>query len=153
MCSLASKKFNATFSITTNYAETNDEVVFYELESEYNNIEFIGGLILFISSLLGGIAFVMMLIRDTKKTTYIIKLNRILKDYGDIIAETSNLPNLENQDILEIKEFVDLVNIEEKLKIPIIYYEQRKNKESWFLLTHNNHTYRFILKEKNCKKK
>lgn len=142
-----------TFSITTNYPETNDEVVFYELESEHNNVKFIGGLLLFISSLLGFVSFVMMLIRDTKKTTYIIKLNRILKDYGDIIAETANLPNLDNQDILDIKEFIDLVNIEEELKIPIIYYEQRKNKEGWFLLTHNSHTYRFILKEKNCNKK
>lgn len=142
-----------TFKIQTDYSEKTNEVNFYELESKYNLVKIFGGFILLGGSVFGGIAIILMLIQETKKTEYVIKLNKILKDYGDIIAETSNLPELNEQNILEIKDFVDLVDIEEELKIPIIYYEKRKNKEGWFLLIHNMHTYRFILKENNSKKK
>ena len=142
-----------TFKITTNYSEVDDEVVFNELQSKYNVWKIVDGFILLAGSLFGGIAVILMLVKDTKKTEYVLKLNKILKDYGDIIAETANLPDLENQDILEIKEFLDLVDIEEELKIPIIYCEIKKNKEGWFLLIHNQHTYRYILKESNSKKK
>lgn len=142
-----------TFKIQTDFSEKTNEVIFYELESKYNLVKIVGGFILLVGSLFGGIAIILVLIQDTKKTEYVIKLNKILKDYGDIIAETANLPEINEQNILEIKEFVDLVDVEEELKIPIIYYEKRKNKEGWFLLIHNMHIYRYILKENNGKKK
>lgn len=141
-----------TFKIQTDYSEKTNEVIFYDLESKYNVTKIVGGITLLLGSILGGTFVILLLISDTKKTEYVIKLNKILKDYDDIIAETANLPDLDEQKILEIKDFIDLVDIEEELKIPIIYYEKRKNKEGWFLLIHDTHTYRFILKENGRKK-
>ena len=142
-----------TFKIDTNIPEPLDQIVFVEVETKYNIVKIVSSVILLIGSLLGFGVIIIMALRNKKKSKYVIKLNKILKDYGDIIAETINLPNLDEQEILDIREFDDLIDIEEELKIPIIYYEQRKNKEGWFILTHGKQTYRYVLKDTKNKKK
>ena len=74
------------------------------------------------------------------------ELNKILKEYGDIIAEADNMPDLTKYDVVNIKQFNDLVDIEEELHSPIICNEIREDLESWFLIFHNETAYRFILK-------
>lgn len=135
-----------TFKITTNIPSEINETIFIEVESEYNIIKIVSGILLLVSSLLGFFVVFVISFKVKSKSKYSITLNKILKDYGDIIAETINLPNLEEQEVLDIKEFEDLIDIEEELKIPIIYYEVQKNKEGWFILNHGKLTYRFILK-------
>lgn len=140
-----------TFQINTNYNSKINETIYQDIVED-NNIKIICGFILFFSSLLCGIILLFILINDTKRTEYIIELNKIIKNYGDVIAAISNLPNLSDREIYEMKTFTDLLNIEEELKIPIIYYEKKFNKEGWFLILHNDKVYRYILKEKQNKK-
>ena len=85
-----------------------------------------------------------------KKTYYTKNYNKIIKNYSDIIVEVSTQPNLENLEILEIKNFDDLVDTEEELKSPILLYEVKKQKESWFIIIHNKYAYRYILNCEDC---
>ena len=85
-----------------------------------------------------------------KKTYYTKNYNKIIKNYSDIIVEVSTQPNLENLEILEIKNFDDLVDTEEELKSPILLYEIKKQKESWFIIIHNKYAYRYILDCEDC---
>ena len=85
-----------------------------------------------------------------KKTYYTKNYNKIIKNYSDIIVEVSTQPNLENLEILEIKNFDDLVDTEEELKSPILLYEIKKQKESWFIIIHNKYAYRYILNCEDC---
>ena len=85
-----------------------------------------------------------------KKTYYTKNYNKIIKNYSDIIVEVSTQPNLENLEILEIKNFDDLVDTEEELKSPILLYEVKKQKESWFVIIHNKYAYRYILNCEDC---
>lgn len=78
---------------------------------------------------------------------YIIARNKILRRYGDIIAETSTKPDLKGLEVMEITNMIDLVNIEDELRIPIIYYEALKGRESWFIINHNDKVYRYILRK------
>lgn len=142
-----------TFKITTEVPENINDMSFIEGMKRDNIIILISAIILMLSSIFCGVAVLILFIRKTKKTEYTVKLNKILKDYGDIIAETVTIPSLEEQEVLEIKEFVDLVDIEEELKIPIIFYEKRKNKEGWFILNHGRYIYRYILKDGSKTKK
>lgn len=139
-----------TFQITTNYKAKTNEITYQQIENN-NTVKIVGGFILFFSSLFCGVVLLLILISDTKRTEYIIQLNKIIKNYGDVIAAISNLPNISDREIYEMRSFTDLINIEEELKIPIIYYEKRKSKEGWFLIIHNNNVYRYILKEKQKK--
>lgn len=137
-----------TFKIKSDYQKQTEETVYNEIEIEKNSIKLLGGIILFVSSLFCCIVLIAILIKDTKKAEYIIKLNKILKNYGDIMARVRKLPSIEGKEIYELDDFSDLINIEEELKIPIIYYEKKVNKEGWFLIIHFDIVYRFILREK-----
>ena len=48
--------------------------------------------------------------------------------------------------IIEVKDFEDLVNIEEELRVPILFYELIHESESWFIITTSTQAYRYILK-------
>ena len=41
-----------------------------------------------------------------------------------------------------------MINIEDELRIPILFYESIKGKESWFIIINNDKAYRYILKIK-----
>ena len=48
--------------------------------------------------------------------------------------------------IIEVKEFDDLINIAEELRVPIWFYELSDKDESWFVITTSTQAYRYILK-------
>lgn len=137
-----------TFEIMTSHTDDSSYTTYVEGVEETNFIKITASFVLFFSSLFCGFILTLILVEDIKKTEYVIKLNKILKNYGDVIAGVTNLPNIDDKELYEVKSFNELVNIEEELKIPIIYFEYKKNKEGWFIIMHNNLMYRFILKEK-----
>ena len=86
------------------------------------------------------------LFKITNVSQFILQLRKILKGYGDIIAEVTTKPDLKGLNIIEVKEFEDLINIEEELRVPILYYELEKDNEAWFIITTGNQVYRYILR-------
>lgn len=86
------------------------------------------------------------LFKITNVSQYIVQQKKILKNYGDIIAEVTTKPDLFGLKIIEVKDFEDLINIEEELRVPILFYELQKEDESWFIITTGNQAYRYILK-------
>lgn len=86
------------------------------------------------------------LFKITNVSQFILQLRKILKGYGDIIAEVTTKPDLRGLNIIEVKEFEDLINIEEELRVPILYYELEKDNEAWFIITTGNQVYRYILR-------
>ncbi len=86
------------------------------------------------------------LFKITNVSQYIVEQKKILKGYGDIIAEVTTKPDLQDLKIVEVKNFEDLINIEEELRVPIIFYELSGKDESWFIITSGTQAYRYILK-------
>ena len=86
------------------------------------------------------------LFKITNVSQYIVEQKKILKSYGDIIAEVTTKPDLLDLKIIEVKNFEDLINIEEELRVPIIFYELSGKDESWFIITSGTQAYRYILK-------
>ena len=83
----------------------------------------------------------------SNKSIYTKELHKIMKGYSEIIVEIENLPSFDNLELLEIKEFDDMVDIEEETKSPILYYETIENSESWFLIIIDKYIYRYILRK------
>ena len=86
------------------------------------------------------------LFKITNVSQYLLQQKRILKNYSDIIAEVTTKPDLVGAKIVEVKDFEDLINIEEELRVPILFYELQKEDESWFIITTGSQAYRYILK-------
>ena len=72
------------------------------------------------------------LLTTTKKSEYVLTLNKILKEYGDIIAKAENVTYL--------------LDIEEELHSTIIYTEIREDLECWFMIFNDKTAYKFILR-------
>lgn len=138
-----------TVKLTSDFVNSGHDVVYAPQKVNDSNIslkELIIGIVLFIVSILMFIHFGRMLLRTTKKSEYVLNLNKLLKEYGDIMAESDNVPDLTRYDVVNIKLFNDLVDIEEELHSPIIYTEIRENLESWFMVFTNDTAYRYVLK-------
>lgn len=117
-----------------------------EVNDEKNIPLLVFGVALLLFSLYMFVIFSKKLIKATKKSEYVLQLNKILKEYGDIIAESDNLPDLSQYDVVSIKHFQDIVDIEEELHSPIICTEIREDLETWFLIIYDKTAYRYILR-------
>lgn len=84
----------------------------------------------------------------SKKSYYAKAIYKILKNYGDVVAEIVKPIDLKYLNVIDVKNFDQMLDIEEELRIPIMFYETIKNEEGWFILVHNDIAYRYILRDK-----
>ena len=143
-----------TIQIKPDYSNNGSKVV-YAKNKDSNGVNLVSlliGLGIIVFALIMFRIYGKKLLNTTKKSEYIISLNKIFKENSDVIAETENLPDLSKYDVVSIKHFNDLVDIEEELHSPIICTEIREDLETWFMVFYNSTAYRFILKyEDFCK--
>jgi len=138
-----------TLRVNADYVNSGGDTIYTKLDNTKQiNVALLGiSVVLFAVSLSIFIQLVKSLLKVTRKSEYIIALNKIMKDYGDIIAETHNMPDLGSYDVVNIKNFADMVDIEEELHSPIIYFEIEENSKCAFLIINEKTAYRFVLKE------
>ena len=138
-----------TTQITPDYINSGREIVYApeNSSSDVNIPKLVMGIALFLLSIFLLKILWTSLIRITKKSEYVIELNKILKEYADIIAESSNLPDLGQYDVVNIKHFHDLVDIEEELRAPILYNEIVEDYESWFIIVRDKTAYKYVLRQ------
>lgn len=80
------------------------------------------------------------------KTKYEIELDRILKTYGEVIVELLTPINIENKDIVLVKSFNEMLDLEEELRIPINFIQIGKDVGE-FSIVNGEICYKFILKD------
>lgn len=81
----------------------------------------------------------------SKKSDYAIALNRILKNYGDIVAEIVSPVEIDNLNIIEVKNFDQLLDIEEEIRMPILFYETIPDEQGEFIIICDNMAYRYVI--------
>ena len=82
----------------------------------------------------------------SRKSYYEKAINKILKNYGDIVAELVNPVDLSKLNVIDVKNFDQMLDVEEELRIPIMFYETEKNAQGEFVIVTNEIAYRYILK-------
>lgn len=138
-----------TMNVKPNYVNTGGDKIYKSAteEAEINIPLLVFGGVLLVISLIAFKVLVKSLLAVTRKSEYVLALNKILKEYADIIAETHNMPELEKYDVINVKNFNDLVDVEEELHSPILYFEVKENVESVFVIVNNATAYKFTLRE------
>lgn len=138
-----------TINIKPNYVNSGGDTIYKSASEdvEINITLLVFGIALLIISLIVFKILVKSLLAVTRKSEYVLALNKILKEYADIIAETHNMPDLEKYDVINVKNFNDLVDVEEELHSPILYFEVKENVESVFVIISNTAAYKFTLRE------
>ncbi len=78
-----------------------------------------------------------------KKSAYDKYIEKILKEYDRLIAESSTLVSLEDKQVIDIGKFTELLDIHDNLQIPIMYYEVKEHEKSYFYIAHDKLIYLF----------
>lgn len=82
------------------------------------------------------------------KSKYTKTLNKILKTYDQIIVEVESPVKEKGYHIVLVKDFDEMIDLEEELRIPIIFYENLYKYRSIFTITYNDTIYKYILRNK-----
>ena len=141
---LNQQAFRITEKFDKNYNKNITPTV--EEKEKVNYRKLISGIVLFSTSIFIFILFFREIFNIPRKNKYTIQLNKILKEYGDIIVEVINPVNEYEMDIVEVKNFNEMIDLEEELRVPIMFYETVEYLEGEFTLVHNNILYKFVLR-------
>ena len=130
--------------IDTKYDKETEKNLIHNIEELRNEKQAIIGVIILIFDIFVFISMFNKLFIN-RKNYYEKILNKILKDYAEIIVEVSNPINLNGLEVFDIKNFDDMIDLEEELKSPILLYETIKGKESVFIVVNDNYAYVYTL--------
>ncbi len=139
------------FSIIADYKENTVDYI-YDVGNRmkfYNSSSFIIGVIEFIVCLIFFVYLFKIIFNIKSKNNYSRKLDRILKTYGSIIVEVLNPVKEEKYEIVEVKNFDEMIDLEEELRIPITFNEVIPTRYGIFTLVYNNTIYKYSLKNKD----
>lgn len=111
-----------------------------------------------VSKMISGIIFVIsisLLYYLNKNTVSInktrnefrLELNRILRLCQDKIVQVSSNLDVDTTNLIDVKDFGEIVKVSEELFKPILYWISPRDDEAWFTVMSNGVTYRYILKK------
>lgn len=104
-------------------------------------------LIMLISSILLFIQeFKKVLKSDREQSKYIKELNKIIIPNSEIIIRVKNKINLKSSNIIEVETIEALLDAQNELRIPIAYFETKRNKEGCFVIVNGKEAWRYVLK-------
>ena len=138
-----------TINIKSNFKENNNNNIVQDYKvGRFNNlfVFFSAIVMLIIGLIILTITIVLVIREDRKQSKYIKNLRKILHDYGDIIVEAKNAPELVKDKSIEVKSFNELVNAQIEVKAPIVFSEIKINEKGLFVLIDKETIYYYYLK-------
>ena len=137
------------FSIKENYKKQTNDKIYNKLTEQKEKINIINivFIIILIISLIAFILLYKLIFNIKPKSHYTKTLDKILKTYGQIIVEVNTPIKDKKLNVIIVKNFEEMVDLEEELRIPIILYENIYNYTAVFSITYNNTIYKYILKD------
>lgn len=124
----------ATVLITTSDDGTNSKnlVNTQEIAASKNYVLLGISIVIFLGSLAATIYLLKGLRKMTEEHSLLIKFNKIMRDYNQVIIEIEELPEVKNVAVIEVKTFKDMLDVQKELHLPIMC-ERAKDED----LTHN----------------
>ncbi|MBE6151467.1 MAG: hypothetical protein E7162_06635 [Firmicutes bacterium] len=126
------------------YIETNDIT-----SSTFFNV--IASMMLLTGLLLAIQEFRKVIKSDKQQSKYINKLNKIINANSEVIVKVKNKINLNNHNIIEVETIETLLDAQNELRIPIAYFELKRNKEGCFVIVNGKEAWRYILRVEDDK--
>lgn len=84
-----------------------------------------------------------ILILTNRYTLYDRFIRKILKQYDRLIVETNSPLKTRGYNTIEVKNFIELLDAHDNLKLPIIYLNTKEHEEGIFYIINNNDIYMF----------
>ncbi len=135
------------FKVTENFEQKTNKVTSVENPSTINLKYMLLGTLTSITSLLLFFGNIKQIFKLGRKSIYKKELDKILKSYGEIIVEVSTPIEKKDLNIIGVKNFNEMIDIEEELRIPIILYEDKENSIAQFTILQGSILYEYIIKD------
>ena len=81
-----------------------------------------------------------------KKSSYDKFINKLLNEYDRLIVETTTAPQIENNNVIKINTFNELLDVRDNLSLPIKYYVVNEHQKCNFYINHNDELYLLVIK-------
>ena len=129
--------------------EINNKNVITSLDDYY--LEDIKYLIIGVISLIVSLYLFIKIVKRLSRlsispTDYDKTLKKILNQYDRLIVTTSSMPNLEKNNIIKLKEFVELLDAKDNLHKPIFFIEVTPHQKAYFFIQDDDNIILFTLK-------
>ena len=136
-----------TFKIKENYKKNDNEnkVETQNVETYLNKTLIIVGTAISFISLIGIIIIMNKIAKCREENYYKIKTEKLLNKYEERIARVVKKINISDRQIVDVKNFEQLLEIEDEIRIPILFYETIPNEEGEFIIIYDNIAYRYII--------
>ena len=136
-------------SISMDYKDINRNSSLVKKSSvSVNNVAFIIiGAILILAALFGLYKLLKLLgLLSPKKSAYDKYIAKMMRQYDRLIVVHYTCPDLSKYNVIKIKEFNELLDMRDNLKVPIMYYNVTDHQKSYFYILNNNDLYLLVLK-------
>ena len=135
------------FSVEKQFDNSETKEIFETTETnkKINKPLIVIGTVLIVAAILIMLDAIRKSIKFSKKSDYAIALNRILKNYGDIVAEIVSPVEIDNLNVIEVKNFDQLLDIEEEVRMPILFYETIPEEQGEFIIVCDSMAYRYVI--------
>lgn len=92
---------------------------------------------------------------NAKNSTNIYErsIKKILKGYDSIIVRIDHILDFSNLNVIKVSQFNDLIDVHNEIRMPINFFEDKKNAQSLFLLISNDMAWIYILQSSKIDKK
>jgi len=113
-----------------------------------NDVLLCAGIVLFVIAVLilfNSISFLIKLV--PKKSKYDKKKEEILKNYDRVIVVSKKEPDIYGLKVIECNSFNELLDAQQALEKPIVYYEIVKGQKALFIINNGTEVYRYVLKD------
>ena len=90
--------------------------------------------------------------RRGNKTLHDKYIDKVMKQYDRLIVEHLTYPNFNKYNLIQIKDFDELLDMRDNLKTPILYFNAIKHEESYFYIQNYDDLYLLTIKDKELKR-
>ncbi len=116
---------------------------YYMRDNKYTIMR-IGGYVLTVFAVISYIfVIVVFIIKAKNQHEYIKKLSKILKTYDSIIITVKKMPSIKDLQIIEVKNFNELLDAHSELRLPINYCDEKD--KATFLMISDKIAWRYTL--------
>ncbi len=140
-----------TVQITTtgDGTKTNSLTNTEEISASKNIVLLIISVIVFIASLLSTLMLLKSLRKMTVEHSLIIKFNKIMKDYNQVIIEIEELPDVKNAAVIEVKTFKDMLDVQKELHLPIMCCKSKDDiiTDNIFYIVNQNQIFKYQMND------
>lgn len=118
-----------------------------EIAANTNYVLLAISVVILLASLVATIFLLKSLRKMTEDHSLLLKFNRIMRDYNQVVIEIEELPIVKDAAVIEVKAFKDMLDIQKELHLPIMCVKSKENilTDNIFYIVNQNQIFKYRL--------